>query len=287
MAGSAYASRVVITRYKCEAHDSSFNAIVMHARLLAGFGIGALFMLSGGCTLRRMESSATRTAHVPVAGATVVVLDVGAGYLRVQGASSATEVLVTGTAHAATAAALDEIQVDTRRVGDTIFVSSAIPPSRNQPGAAAALDLMVQLPSSLALDVTDSTGESTFRNVGAMRLRHGDGGLDVDSVGGKLDITDGGGDMIVANVRGDVHIMDGGGSIYLSNIAGSVTIPQDGSGEIQLSNIGGDVTVGSKASGEVAAREVGGNLVVRANGNGSIEYRDVKGHVSVPAARYH
>jgi hypothetical protein len=262
--------------------------IVVHVRLLARFGIGAAIVLSGGCTLRRMERSAVRTAHVPTAGATVVALDVGAGYLRVQGMRSATEVIVTGTAHAATVAALDSIQIMTRRAGDTIFVSGALPASRNEPGAGgAALDFMVQLPSSLALDVTDSVGESTFRNIGAMRLRHGDGGLDIDTVGGRLDIEDDGGDMIVDNVKGDVHIVDGGGSIYLSNIAGSVTIPRDGSGEIQLSDIAGDVTVGSKASGEVAARGVGGNLVVQANGNGSIEYRDVKGHVAIPAGRYH
>ncbi len=259
---------------------------MVHVRL-AGLGAGIALVLFGGCTLRRLEHTATRTVHVPVAGATLLVLNAGAGYLRVQGTGSATGVLVTGIAHAATVATLNAIQITSRRAGDTLLVSAILPPSRHEPGAAATLDLMIQLPSSLALDVTDSTGESTFRNVGTMRLTHGDGGLDIDTVGGKLDITDGDGDMIVANVNGNVRIVDRGGSIYLSNIAGSVNIPQDGSGEIQLSSVGGDVTVGSKSSGEVAARGVGGNLVVRANGNGSIEYRDVKGHVTIPAARYH
>lgn len=269
-----------------EAYDSPFSVTAVPVRV-ARLGVGIAIVLLVGCTLRRMEQTATRTVHVPAAGATVLVLNAGAGNLKVQGVSSATEVLVTGTAHAATVATLNGIRIASRRAGDTILVSAILPPSRHDPGVTASLDLTIQLPPSLALDVVDTTGESTFRNVGTMRLRHGDGGLDIDTVGGSLDITDGGGDMVVANVYGDVHIVDGGGAIYLNNIAGSVGIPQDGSGEIQLSSIGGDVTVGSKSSGEVAARGIGGNLVVRANGNGSIEYRDVKGHVTIPAARYH
>ena len=284
--GSGQGCCGVNTEYTTEAYDFQFSVTVMKVRL-ARLGLGIAVALSGACTLRRMEDTATRTLRVPVAGATLLVLDVGAGYLRVQGTSSATEVVVTGLAHAATIAGLNAVQVKSRRAADTIFVSAVLPPSRHEPGAATALDLTIQLPSSLALDVIDSTGESIFRNVGALRTKHGDGGLDIDTVGGNLDVTDGGGDMIAANVNGDVHIVDGGGSIYLSNITGSVTIPQDGPGEIQLSGVGGDVTVGSKASGEVAARGVGGNLLVRANGNGSVEYRDVKGHVAIPAARYH
>ena len=259
----------------------------MYVRPVVRLGLCAAMAVAAGCTLRRMERTAPRAAHVPVSGATVLKLAVGAGYLRVQGTSAATEVFVSGNAQAATVATLNAIRIMTRRSGDTIFVSATLPPSRHEPGPAPALDIMVQVPASLALDVTDSTGESIFRNVGTMRLVHGDGGLDIDGVGGPLDVVDGGGDMIVANVRGDVHIVDGAGSIYLTNIAGSVTIPQDGSGEIQLSGVNGDVTVGSKMSGEVAAHGIGGNLMVKANGNGSIEYRDVKGHIAIPPARYH
>jgi len=259
----------------------------MHVGRLASVGFGFAVVLSTGCALRRMEHTGTRSIRVAVDGASVLALDVGAGYLRVQGTRSALDVRVTGTAHAATAATLDAIQITSRRSGDTIFVAGILPPSRRGGGAAATLDVMVQLPPSLTLDVTDSTGESTFRNVGPLRVRHGDGDLDIDSVGGKLDIVDGRGDMIVANVNGDVHVIDGDGSINLSNIAGSVTIPRDGSGEIQIAAVGGDVTVGSKTSGEVEARGVGGNLAISANGNGSIEYRDVKGHVAIPAARDH
>lgn len=251
------------------------------------FTAAGLLAISAGCTLRKMDHSANREARIPIAGATVLKLNVGAGYLRVEGHSGITDVAVSGIAHAASSEAVEAIQLSTRRVADTIFVTCTIPSATHGAGTAPSLDVTIQLPSTLALQVSDSNGESVFRNVAALRIAHGDGGLDVDSVAGDLDIIDGGGDLMVANVTGNVHIIDGAGSIYLTNINGSVSIPQDGSGEVQLVSISGDVTVGTKRSGEVAARGVGGNLAVTANGSGSIEYRDVKGRVSVPPERYH
>lgn len=259
----------------------------MHPRsALRLAGVVALGIL-GGCVLRKMDYSAARDAQIQVADAKVLKLNVGAGYLRVEGLPETRDILISGVAHAASAQALAAIQLATRRVADTIFVSGVIPASDRGAGVQPALDLTLQLPSSLSLQVIDSTGASVFRNVGALRIVHGDGGLDADTVTGNLDITDGGGDMVVGNVTGNVRIVDGAGSIYVSDITGSVVVPQDGPGEIQFVRVSGDVTVGTKRSGEVAARGIGGSLAITANGSGSIEYRDVKGRVTIPAERYH
>lgn len=237
--------------------------------------------------MRKADFSGQRTSQISAKGATLLKLDVGAGYLRVDGHRGAAEVVTTGVAHAASLQALDAVQIVTSRVGDTIFVKCVIPPRTDTTTAGASLDVDVQVPSTLALDVIDSTGESVFRNTAAIRIVHGEGGLNVDSVSGNLDITDGGGDMILSHVNGDVNVVDASGSIYVSRVTGSVRIPRAGSGEIQAVGIAGDLIVGAKRSGEVAARQIGGSLSVRAKGSGSIEYRGVSGNVSLPAGEYH
>jgi|GEM_PF-6368133 len=61
----------------------------------------AALALIAGCTLRRMERSASRVERIPLAGAHVLRLDVGAGYLRVQGNAGESEIVVSGIARAA------------------------------------------------------------------------------------------------------------------------------------------------------------------------------------------
>lgn len=250
--------------------------------------VSALLLTSvGGCAFRPSDYSANRRALIPAAGASVLKLDVGSGYLRVEGQPESGQIVISGIAHASSAEALDSVRLITTRVADTIIVSSAIPARSRQTPAAASLDLEIQLPANLALVVRDSAGESVFRRTGPIRIVHGDGSLKIDGVAGNLDVTDGEGDMVISNVTGSVRIIDGAGGIFLSRIGGSVLIPRAGSGEVQLVDISGDVTIGSKHSGEVAARGVGGNLAVTSSGNGSIEYRDVRGSVAFPMAGGH
>jgi hypothetical protein len=262
------------------------GAGLRHARWPAAAAGAAVFALLAGCTVRRTEYTAQRSAEIPAMGATVLKLDMGAGYLRVQGSARAQNVTVSAIASAPSASTLGGVQLATHRSGDTIYVASIMPPTPPA-GGGAVLDATIRIPAGIALTVRDSAGESLFRNVGSLTVVHGSGSLDVDSVAGRLDVTDGDGDMVIADVGGDVSIRDGSGSIYVTNVRGSVDIPQDGSGEIQIVTVAGSVNVGVEQSGEVVARNVGGDLAIRAAGNGSIEYHDVKGHVTIPTASRH
>jgi hypothetical protein len=221
------------------------------------------------------------------AGVRVVRLDVGKGFLRVAGRSGADEIVATGVAHTTSARSLDSVRIASSRAGDTLVVEFLAQPTVDSTRGDMSIDVELHIPSTVGLDVVDSAGESVFRNVGPIRIVHGEGGLNVDSVAGNVDVTDGGGDMIVSHVSGDVRVVDLDGGIYVAHVSGSVNIPRAGSGEIQADAISGDVIVGSKRSGEVAAREIGGQLSVRAMGSGSIEYRDVRGRVSVATAEHH
>ena len=251
--------------------------------------LGAVIVTLSGCSIRGAGFSAPKSVQVPSTGISVLRVDAGSGYLRVVGHEGRGDVVITGVAQADSRAIVDGERVETRRSGDTLIVTTIIPVS--PPGrfgrVAVALDLMIQLPSGIALDVVDTSGAAFFRNVGALRIVHGDGRLEADTVAGSVDITDGNGDILVGFVGGNVHIVDGGGGIHLFRIHGSVDIPKAGNGEIKLFDVGGDVRVGSKSSGEVVANGIGGSLFVTARGDGSIEYRGVKGRIEIPPRRDH
>lgn len=230
-----------------------------------------------------MDITSDRSSTVPLIGVRVVRVVAGAGWLRIDGHAGFTQMRARGVAHASTAALLEQVKLDVTRAGDTLVVTGSVPADATSVGQPAALDLTIDVPDNMALDVTDQSGETVIRDVGPLRITAGgQGGLSIDGVNGPLDVHDGPGDMEALNVRGDVHVVDGAGNMYITNVHGSVFIPSDGSGEIQLAEVTGDVTVGSKTSGDVSVRNVDGDLSVAASGNGSIEFHDVRGRVRIP-----
>lgn len=245
----------------------------------------ALALVTGatGCRLRHLDLTADRTAALPAAGVHTLVVTSGAGWLRIQGHAGFDRVQARGIAHASSEKLLAQVRLTVAQSGDTVFVAATTPLDTGAVAGPAALDLTLDIPSGLALDVTDASGETIIHDVGPLRLAtSGTGGVEIDNVAGALNVDDGPGDLQASNVHGDVHIRDGSGGIYLASIAGSVDIPVDGGGEIQVSDVTGSVHVGAKSSGEIAARNVGGDLLVDASGSGSVEYHDVKGRVTVP-----
>lgn len=246
----------------------------------------ALALISGasGCRLRHLDLTADRSATLPSAGVHTLVVTSGAGWLRIQGHGGFDRVQARGVAHASSEKLLAQVQLTVVRSSDTVFVAATTPLDTSSVAGPAALDLTLDIPSGVALDVTDASGETIIHDVGSLRLAtSGTGGVEIDNVAGPLNVVDGPGDFQASNIHGDVHIRDGSGGIYLASVTGSVDIPLDGSGEIQVSDVTGSVHVGAKSSGEVSARNVGGDLLVDASGSGSVEYHDIKGRVSLPA----
>lgn len=246
----------------------------------------ALIATSAGCRLRHLDLTADRSATAEADGVHVLVVNSGAGWLRIQGHPGLNRVQARGIAHASSEHFLAAIRLDVTRSSDTVFVNAVTPVDTGAVAGTPGLDLTLDIPADIAVNVTDASGETIIHDVGPLRIAtSGTGGVEIDGVAGPLDAVDGAGDFQAANVRGDVTLRDGGGGIYLSSIAGSVNIPMDGAGEIQVADVTGSVTVGSKSSGEIAVRNVGGDLLVSPSGSGSVEYHDVKGRVAIPARR--
>jgi hypothetical protein len=226
-----------------------------------------------------------RSARVSAAGARMARIEARAGTLRIEGRAGLTEIQARGTARASSRALLDQIRLTAERRGDVAYVIVDMPEPRgdwSDDDEHASLDLVVEVPKTLALDVEDRSGDLEIRSVGQLELVDNSGDATIEDVGGRLRVRDGSGELRIRDVRGDVALEDGSGSVHLHTIRGSVIVDRDGSGSFEAENVTGSVRIATKGSGSVDVANVGGDFVVDRKGTGSIDHRDVRGRVDVP-----
>jgi hypothetical protein len=218
---------------------------------------------------RAQDYDEPRNATVNAAGATALKIDARAGQLRVTGRADITEVRVRGTARASSRGLLADIKLEAVRNGNEVTVRAVMPDFRDTRDRGwneqAVLDLVIEAPATLALDIDDSSGDMT-----------------VEGVAGKMRIQDSSGNIRIRDAGSDVWIDDSSGGIDIRGVKGSVDVDEDSSGEIEVYDVTGSVHVGRDSSGSINVSRVGGDFVVERDGSGSIDYDGVKGKVDVP-----
>ena len=126
-------------------------------------------------------------------------------------------------------------------------------------GDSPSVDVVVVMPSSLALDIDDSSGSLKVMDVAAdVVIDDSSGSLSIARVG-SIAIDDGSGSIDIVGVDGDVRIDDGSGSIKVRQVSGSVTI-DDGSGSIEVDDVEHDLTIVDDGSGSFSATDVRGTI---------------------------
>jgi hypothetical protein len=226
--------------------------------------LGILAWAAASAAAGDCPHKAPREATVEAGGARVARVEAGAGALRVEGRAGATAVVVRGTACASRDGLLDDIQVRAERQGDIVQVKTDFPENSWFSGGSAWLDLVIEVPAGLAVEVVDGSGEAEIASVASVRVK------------------DGSGELRIRDVTRDVHVRDGSGEVSIEGVGGSVTVDEDGSGGIEVSGVKGNVLVRNDGSGGISVRDVGGDFSVRNDGSGGIEHDGVRGRVSVP-----
>lgn len=254
------------------------------------------------------RSTADRSATLDSAGATKIVISAGAGDLAVRGDHAARSVSATGHACAASDELLEQVQIKTRREGNTLYlrtelpeISSGFPWFNNN----ASLDLTVTLPASLAVELEDGSGDLKITQVRSAKIEDSSGDIEASGIGGDVSVSDSSGDMDIENVtgkvkierdssgdieienvRGDVNVLiDSSGTLQIGRVAGSVHIGQDSSGDIVIREVKGNARVDSDSSGDIRVVQVGGNFIVEADSTGNISHDRIEGNVRLPPDR--
>ena len=229
----------------------------------------------GGCAI-----SEPRQASVEAGGAELVRVIAKAGSLEIMGKEGLTDVRAHGKACAEHREDLAEVRLVAERSGSEVRVEVVTPDGW---GKSGSLDLVVEVPQSLAVAVEDGSGSAEIRGVASLRLKDGSGEIEVRDVAGDVEVRDGSGKIEIVQVRGSVVVDDGSGSIEIQDVEGSVTIESDGSGSIDVTGAKKSVLVRRDGSGGISVKDVAGDFVVERDGSGSVTHSGVQGRVDVPS----
>lgn len=211
----------------------------------------------------------------------------GAGTLKIFGKSGTHEAVITGKACASSEEWLEDSTIEAR-TGDLAKIEVELPEIGNSwsifGDRYAYIDLELNVPEEMKLDVMDSSGSIIMENVGELSLTDSSGSIKLDGINGSLRLKDSSGSIHMNDIDGDVTIIaDSSGSISGKNIAGSVLVKKDTSGSIKFTDVTGDFMVEQDSSGGITAERIGGDFTVLKDGSGGIRSIDVAGKISIPA----
>lgn len=240
-----------------------------------------LALLTTGCVSWAEECrfTAPRDAEVALDGAAAVQVAAGPGSLRIDGRPGRDRITVSGTACASEESLLDEIELVTRRSGDTLIIEARFPEGRNR-YEQVGLDLVIEVPDSLPLEVDDTSGPAEIAGVASLRMTDGSGPLWIDGVAGDVAVVDSSGELEISRVGGEVTIEDSSGEIVVQAVGGNIEI-EDSSGGIDVRDAGRDVIIKQDSSGDIRVSGVAGDFLVRDDGSGGIDASDVQGDFTV------
>jgi len=266
-------------------------------------GVLASLGIASGAYADNCRHSADRTATVDTTGASKIVIATGAGDLKVRGQTGQSSLQANGKACASQEDLLNEIQIETRREGNTIYFKTLMPTLVDASllfNRYATLDLTIVIPDSIAIELEDSSGDLQLSKVKSAIVADSSGEIDIEDIGGDLEVTDSSGDIEIERVAGNLKVEDSSGDMELENIQGTVEIPVDSSGDINIAQAGSvlihrdssgeivirrvnhDVRIDSDSSGDIDVEEVAGNFSVGADGSGGIQHAKVLGKVELP-----
>jgi hypothetical protein len=220
-------------------------------------------------------------------GSEELVVMAGAGDLRITGVKGSNDAQISGRVCVSEEEWLEQSGVGTsggKRAEITVDLPDTDDGGSWSGDNYAYLDLELEVPEGIRLDVRDSSGDIRMEGVGAVTVQDSSGDMNIAHASGPVSIKDSSGEIDVSDINGDVTIeSDSSGDIVGKNIAGKVLVESDSSGDIEFSDVGEDFVVERDSSGNISANRVGGDFRVLRDGSGEIDATDVDGAVDIPA----
>ena len=215
-----------------------------------------------------------------------LVVMAAAGDLEIRGVDNGPLVSIKGKVCVSKEKWLDEARVETRG-GERAEIVVELPDTDGvwslAGGQYAYLDLVLEVPDGVSIDIKDSSGDIDIRGVGELSVKDSSGDIEIVDARQSVTVKDSSGDIVFRDIEGDVTIeSDSSGDIRGEEVEGSVLVKSDSSGDIRFKNVGRDFIVERDSSGDISARGVGGDFRVLSDGSGDVVATDVSGSVVTP-----
>ena len=204
--------------------------------------------------------TADRKASADSAGVQRVEVFARDGDLTLRPAAGSA-VVASGKACASNEQYLEQTQVHLRRQGNVLQVVVQVPDEMKGIGLLyTSLDLTVEVPVSLPVQVTDSSGDVDIDGARVVRVTDSSGDIEARGLPADIEIDDSSGDIVVQGAREVLVQSDSSGDIVLEKISSSVRIESDSSGDLTIAGVGGSVEVLSDSTGDVKVSAVKGSV---------------------------
>lgn len=236
--------------------------------------------IAGDC-----EYSKKVSRSLDLNGVKQIRVDAGAGGLDITGVEGLDEIVIDAKVCASEQSLLDASDIEQKITAGRAEIYTEIAKdssSWNWSSEYAYIDLELKVPANAVLEVRDSSGEATVKNVAELNMKDSSGELTIADIAGNLTVTDSSGALNINDIGGEVEVTDSSGGIYISDVKQGVLVVADSSGSIEAKRIGRDVHVRADSSGSISVKDVGGDFRVDRDSSGAINYKRVAGKVSLP-----
>lgn len=252
-------------------------------RRFAASALAALLQTTGAWAVDlTCTDTGERNHTVDASDIRVLRLETGTGILRLRGSDEIDEVRVSARACSRDPEMLDDIDFRFETDGDVLTLTDRLPEGANHPEAMfARLDLMLNVPSDLIIEVSDRREPLEIANVAGLKVDSGRGEVTISGVTGDAEVRTGRGDLRIENIGGNLTLSRDFGEMIVQNVRGDVVIEWAGRGNSSISNVGGSLRVIRNGRGNIGAQRIGGDFIVEANQAGEIAHRGVEGKVEI------
>ncbi len=215
----------------------------------------------------------TRQLNLDAEGVETLVVDCGAGFLKISGEPGLdrievkAEIVIGGVSEKRAMEIVEKsLELSIRKTGNRAKLISNFEHSgglfSNLFGdkGQGEVNLTVKFPQNLDLRIDDGSGHMEIRDaMGSLNIDDGSGNTIISNIGKDVWIDDGSGDLRIEQVDGNVTIDDGSGTIFIRQVGGTVKI-DDGSGSIHIDGVEKDVIIEDSGSGGLDIRNVKGKV---------------------------
>jgi len=233
----------------------------------------------------KFEKSIDKTLDVSTSE--ILTISAAAGDLDVTGVAGTGQAVIHGRVCASSESWLEQSMVNTI-AGNNAMIEVDLPNSDggwlSMGNRYVWMDLKIEVPYDLALNVNDSSGDMMLKNIAAVQINDSSGDIEIEGARGSISISDSSGDIEIDEANGNLTIeSDSSGDIDATDIHGTVLVLKDSSGDIEVSNVSENFIVERDSSGDIRAENIGGDFRVLKDGSGGISSSGVIGNVDIPA----
>jgi DUF4097 and DUF4098 domain-containing protein YvlB len=197
----------------------------------------------------------TRNLELASDGIETLVINCGAGSLKLKGVSGGKKILMAAQIEGENFSETEfkeyvqknvKLSLNKQARNATLQADLNQPP---KPDQDARINLKIEIPETINVDIIDGSGSISVDALNAdLRIDDdtgsikGSGSISVDALNADLRIDDDTGSIKIKNISGQVRVGDSSGSITIEEVTGNVIIT-DGSGSIGVLSVRGDLNV--------------------------------------------